>query len=217
MIDIYPAIDIYNGKAVFLTQGRLEDIKVYGDPLNYALKFAEKFNRMHIVDLNGAFTGRPENLSIIEKIIRETGVFVQVGGGFRTLNDINNALLIGAGSVIIGTKIMDSGFINSINTDFITASMDVIDGNIAINGWKNISNNYIDVYLSLKNKIKRFIYTSIKSDGVFKIDFNKKFWGDEYFIYAGGVSTMEDVKFLEKKGFSGVIVGKAIYEGVFKC
>ncbi|WP_201779440.1 HisA/HisF-related TIM barrel protein [Acidiplasma cupricumulans] len=66
-------------------------------------------------------------------------MFVQVGGGFRTLNDINNALLIGAGSVIIGTKIMDSGFINSINTDFITASMDVIDGNIAINGWKNIS------------------------------------------------------------------------------
>ena len=212
-MDIFPAIDIYDGKAVFLTNGKLESIKVYGDPLEYAIKFSEKYKRLHIVDLNGAFTGKQKNFDIIKKIINETNVYTQVGGGFRTLGDIEKGISYGIGSVIIGTATIDDKILESIDRNHVTASIDVVDDKTAINGWNDTSMNYMDLYKRLKSKINRFIYTSIKSDGTFKISFGKKFWENEYFIYAGGVSNQTDLDYLEKRGFSGAIIGKALYEG----
>ncbi len=212
-MDIFPAIDIYNGKAVFLTHGKLDSIKIYGDPLKYAIQFSEKYKRLHIVDLNGAFTGKQKNMDIIKKIINETGIYTQVGGGFRTLTDIENGISYGIDSIIIGTATIDDKILENIDKNHITASIDVVNGKTAINGWNDTSMNYLELYERLKSKINRFIYTSIKSDGTFKINFGKKFWENEYFIYAGGVSNGNDLDYLGRKGFNGAIIGKALYEG----
>ncbi len=218
MIDIYPAIDIYNGKAVSLTNGDINNKNVYGDPVEYAMKFTEKIKRLHIIDLNGALTGNKKNIGIIQEIISNVNAFVQVGGGFRTLNDINYGYKIGADSIILGTSALNDEIIekSSIYSN-ITVSIDVFNNSIRTNGWKtNAYVNYGDFYNSLNKKINRFIYTSIKNDGTKKIEDIQKFWNSEYFMYAGGVNTVNDIINIENSGFSGVIIGKALYENGIK-
>ncbi len=217
MIDIYPAIDIYNGKAVFLENGKIEKINVYGDPIYYALKFIEYFKFIHIIDLNGAIENKRKNRDIIKKIIDETGALVQVGGGLRTIDDIIDVYDLGAYSAIVGTSVD-----LNINRN-ITLSIDVYKNRVASNGWLNLTDiDYVSFYKMLKNRFSRFIYTSIGSDGKNHVNLPKRFWDDDYFIYAGGVSSIKDVINASKNGFSGIIIGKALYEnkidfGDLKC
>ncbi len=216
MIDIYPAIDILDGKAVSLTNGDINNKKIYGDPLYYAVKFTEKIKKLHIIDLNGAFTGNKKNIKIIKEIIENVNAFVQIGGGFRSLNDIDYGYKIGADSIIIGTSALNNEIIEkSFNN--ITVSIDVYNNNVRINGWKNNSYiNYIKFYNNLNKKVNRFIYTSIKNDGTDKIENINKFWDDKYFMYAGGVNTINDIINIKNSGFSGVIIGKSLYENKIK-
>lgn len=217
MIDIYPAIDIYNGKAVSLTNGSIKNKNVYGDPVEFAIKFTEKIKKLHVIDLNGALTGNKKNIKIIKEIVDNVDASVQVGGGFRTLNDINYGYSIGADSVIIGTSALNNEIIKNVSYNNITVSIDVYNNNVKIKGWKEDSYiNYNDFYNNLNKKINRFIYTSIKNDGTKNIENVKKFWNNEYFMYAGGVNKINDIINIKNSGFSGVIIGKAIYENNIK-
>ncbi|ANF23553.1 1-(5-phosphoribosyl)-5-((5-phosphoribosylamino)methylideneamino)imidazole-4-carboxamide isomerase [Thermococcus piezophilus] len=213
---IYPAIDLMDGKAVRLYKGRKDKVKVYGDPVEIAKGFAEYVDKIHIVDLDGAFIGKPQNLDVVKQIIEETGLKVQVGGGFRSYESIAKAYEIGIENVVIGTKAFDLEFLEKITEDFegITVSLDAKGGRIAVKGWLEESSISVgEAYEMLRKYVKRFIYTAIERDGTLMgIESIERFWKDEEFIYAGGVSRADDVLKLREIGFSGVIVGKALYE-----
>lgn len=213
---IYPAIDLMDGKAVRLYRGRKDKVKVYGDPVEIAKGFAEYVDKIHIVDLDGAFIGKPQNLDVVKQIIEETGLKVQVGGGFRSYESIAKAYEIGIENVVIGTKAFDLEFLEKITEDFegITVSLDAKGGRIAVKGWLEESSISVgEAYEMLRKYVKRFIYTAIERDGTLMgIESIERFWKEEEFIYAGGVSSVSDVLKLREIGFSGVIVGKALYE-----
>ncbi|BAD84436.1 1-(5-phosphoribosyl)-5-[(5-phosphoribosylamino) methylideneamino] imidazole-4-carboxamide isomerase [Thermococcus kodakarensis KOD1] len=219
-MEVYPAIDLMKGRAVRLYRGRRESVKVYGDPVKIAQGFSELVDKIHVVDLDGAFEGRPRNLEVVERIIEETGLRVQVGGGFRTYEAVGRAYEVGVENVILGTKALDTAFLERLTDEFggITVSLDVKDGRIAVKGWVEEGSIKVrDAFEILRNYVNRFVYTSIERDGTLTgVDEIGRFWGDEEFIYAGGVSSAEDIVRLAERGFSGVIVGKALYEGVVK-
>jgi len=213
---IYPAIDIMRGRVVRLYQGRTDKIKKFGDPLKIASEFAKYVDKVHIVDLDGAFKGTPKNLHIVKRIIKDTGLKVQIGGGFRSYEAVEGAYSIGVENVIIGTGALDIGFLDRVVKDFrgITVSLDVRDGQVAIDGWRRMVINVSEAFLFLRTRVGRFIYTEIERDGTMQGVRNiKPFWEEEEFIYAGGVSKSRDVLKLQKLNFSGVIVGRALYEG----
>ncbi|MCD6373354.1 MAG: 1-(5-phosphoribosyl)-5-((5-phosphoribosylamino)methylideneamino)imidazole-4-carboxamide isomerase [Thermococcus sp.] len=215
-MEIYPAIDITGGKAVRLYKGRRKKVKVYGDPVEIAERFAELVGKIHIVDLDGAFEGFPKNLDVVRRIIQETGLRVQLGGGLRSYEAVARAYEIGVENAIIGTKAFDPEFLARITDDFkgITVSLDSRGGRVAVRGWLESGIDVREAYKLLKGSVNRFVYTSVEKDGTLTgIEEIERFWGNEEFIYAGGVSSTDDVRKLAEIGFSGVIVGKALYEG----
>ncbi len=212
---IYPAIDLYKGKVVRLTRGDISNMKIYGDPIKIAGKFSKYFTRLHIVDLEGAFEGKPRNLNIVKEIIKKFDFEIEMGGGFRTETSIKNAFEIGIKHVIIGTKALDFDFLKSMSKKYngITVSLDIKNGKIGTSGWVNEEGNLKDFFENARKYVKRFIYTDINKDGTLMGSSQiKKFWDKEIFIYAGGIASILDIKSLNKIGFSGAIVGKAIYE-----
>ena len=216
-MEVYPAIDLMGGKAVRLYKGRREDVKVYGDPVEIAERFAELVDKIHIVDLDGAFEGFPKNLDLVERIIRETGLRVQLGGGFRSYEAVAKAYEAGVENVIIGTKAFDLEFLRRITDDFdgITVSLDSRGGKVAVRGWLESGMEVKEAYELLRNYVNRFVYTSVERDGTLTgIEEIERFWESEEFIYAGGVSSAGDLIRLAETGFSGAIVGKALYEGL---
>ena len=110
MIDIYPAIDIYNGEAVSLENGKIEKIESFGDPVKFAQEFSSISGKLHIVDLNGAFTGNPANTNLIKNIRKNVKSFMQAGGGYRTIESIEAGYSLGIDSIIIGTASLDKKF-----------------------------------------------------------------------------------------------------------
>ena len=213
---VYPAIDLMSGKAVRLYKGKKESVKVYGDPVEIAKDFAKLLDKIHVVDLDGAFEGKPKNLDVVRRIIEEIGLKVQVGGGFRDYESIAKGYSIGVENVIIGTKAFDLEFLEKVTQDFegITVSLDARGGRIAVKGWEEESSITVEeAYEMLKKYVNRFIYTAIEKDGTLTgIGKIERFWDREEFIYAGGVSNVEDILKLKEIGFSGAIVGKALYE-----
>ncbi len=212
---IYPAIDLYEGKAIRLTKGKLDSMKEYGDPLEIAEKFSRFFKRLHIVDIEGAFAGEPRNLKTVEKIIKKFGSEVQIGGGFRSEDHIKMAFEAGVKYVILGTRATDLEFLKYISEKYkgITVSLDAANGKLGTQGWTTRQGNLRDFFNTARKFAKRFVYTDISCDGTLSgIKKISKFWDNEEFIYAGGVSSVNDIKILYKSGFSGAIVGKAIYE-----
>ncbi len=219
-MDIYPAIDLMHGKAVRLVRGESSTAKIYGDPLDFAIKFSEYFRKLHIVDLDGSFSGTPGNLDSVRKIARETGSWIQLGGGIRTLENIENAFDAGASAVILGTSATDAAFLQKASEKFpgITVSLDARGMKAATKGWVQDSDlSVISFFENSRKYVKRFIYTDVEKDGTLTgIPDLKTFWGGEEMIYAGGVSRIQDLRTLEEYGFSGAIVGKALYEGRIK-
>jgi phosphoribosylformimino-5-aminoimidazole carboxamide ribotide isomerase len=225
MIDIYPAIDIYNGEAVSLENGNINKKTEYGDPLKHAIYFSKLFDKLHIVDLNGAFTGIATNMDIIKNIRKNVKSFIQLGGGFRAMESIDEGYNAGINSIIIGTASLDRKILETVSEKYnnITISMDAYNGYIKYNGWNSGTKiNYHNFYEEIRGFANRFIFTSINNDGTGQISKIRKFWDDGYFIYAGGVNSIEDIKNIENAGFNGVIIGKALYtgninEGELKC
>jgi phosphoribosylformimino-5-aminoimidazole carboxamide ribotide isomerase len=228
---IIPAVDIIDGCVVRLFQGR-SNKKIYSrDPLKTAKHWVNQGAEMlHVVDLDGAFTGKPRNLPILSKIVKSIAVPVEFGGGVRNIETIDKLLNMGVSRVVLGTKaVTDKKFLNKVIKEFkdrVIVSVDAKSGKVMIEGWKSGFKNTDAVSFALNLKaagFKEIIYTDTAKDGMLSgpnIQMLKKMLKDTGMkvIASGGISTLKDItvlRALEKKGVTGVIIGKAIYEGRF--
>lgn len=228
---IIPAIDIKDGCVVRFFQGRW-DKKVYSrDPLKTAKYWAKQGAKLiHVVDLDGAFTGRPKNLDIVRQIVKAVDVSIQFGGGIRNLRLIETLLDYGIARIVLGTKAAeDRDFLKKAFKKFkdkIIVSIDGRTGRILTKGWQASFGNtdILKFAHSLKGMgFKQMIYTDVLRDGTLKgpnIKSIKNLLRETGLsvIASGGISSLSDIqrlKLLEKKGLVGVIIGKALYEGSF--
>lgn len=221
---ILPAIDIKAGKVVRLTQGEFDkETKYFDNPSDVAKMWKDSgIKFLHVVDLDGALKGERINAGAISGI--SSVLPCELGGGIRSLDDIENALKLGVDRVIIGTAaIKDPDFVASAVAkygDKVMVSIDAKDGFVATDGWtKTLDVRSVDFAIKMENLgVSTIIYTDIATDGMLQgpnfdelITVNKAVSCNV--IASGGVSSLEDVKELDKLGFYGCIVGKAIYEG----
>lgn len=228
---IIPAIDIKDGCVVRFYQGRL-DKKIYSrDPVKTARHWARQGAKLlHIVDLDGASSGAPKNLEIVKQIVRAIDVPIQFGGGVRTTGTIKKLLSLGLYRVVLGTRAAeDQGFLKKAFKAFknkIIVSIDAKSDNVLTRGWQKSSGTKKTLAFAQDLKgvgFKEIIYTDILKDGSLKgpnIKSIKSLLKEAgiSLIASGGVSSLGDIsklKLLEKQGLTGVIVGKALYEGKF--
>lgn len=226
---IYPAIDIRGGRCVRLVEGRLDRETVYfDDPAAVAGVWQDKGARwLHVVDLDGSFKGSPQNLEVVKRIRERISIPMQLGGGIRDLETIEQLLGIGVNRVILGTVAIDNpelvaAAIKKFGEESIVLGLDARDGKVAIEGW-DITSEKSAVDLALEMKaigIKRINYTDIARDGTLKgvnipaVEEMARKTGISI-IASGGVSTLEDlreVKKLVEVGVEGAIMGKSLYE-----
>jgi phosphoribosylformimino-5-aminoimidazole carboxamide ribotide isomerase len=229
---IFPAIDIKDGKCVRLIKGDFNQITSYEkSPFDQAKMYFENgFKNIHIVDLDGALQGKSSNSNIVKEILKNLKLKIQIGGGIRTIDDVDNWLKNGADKVIIGTAAVENkDFLKTACEKFknkIAISLDVKDGLIFLSGWKKQTNILaVDFLKEIQNfGVSRIIYTDINKDGTKKgpnikdtIELSSKV--KIPFIISGGISSIEDIKkikSLNNSNIEGVIVGKSIYDGDIK-
>ena len=227
---LIPAIDIKEGKCVRLRQGLMEDSTVFGDsPLAMADKWVELgAKRIHLVDLDGAFAGKPANAEVINAIAEKyPHVPIQIGGGIRDEKTIQAYLDAGVEYVIIGTRAANEPeFIAEIAEQFgkhLIIGLDAKDGIVAVDGWAKLTDhNVVDLAKRFENDgVQAIIYTDIARDGMMQgvnLEATKHLAESVNIpiIASGGVTNMNDLIELQKiesSGISGVITGRAIYEG----
>ncbi|MBE5744648.1 MAG: 1-(5-phosphoribosyl)-5-[(5-phosphoribosylamino)methylideneamino]imidazole-4-carboxamide isomerase [Clostridiales bacterium] len=223
---IFPAIDLYDNKAVRLYKGDYAQMTVYNEnPVEVARAFKEEgAKQIHVVDLAGAKLGIPTHMDIVRKIVDETGLFVEIGGGIRTMDTIEKYVAAGASRVILGTAaVTDEAFLKEAVSKYgekIAVGADIADGKVAIKGW--LEKSQYDVYSFLEKMqslgVKTVICTDVSKDGAMKganhglyKELTDKY--DLQIIASGGVSSTEDVKKLASNGVYGAIIGKAYYIG----
>lgn len=221
---IFPAIDIKNNKSVRLSQGDFNKINVYSDdPFNMAVKWKEQGGTfLHLVDLDGARNEEIINRKSIEKIAKNIGLPVQVGGGIRSEKRVEELLETGVERVIVGTiAIENKELLKKLVSKYkekIVVSIDAKNGKVALRGWEVISEvNSLDLCLELEEiGVKTIVYTDISKDGMlqgpnFEIyeELSKK--TSLNIIASGGVTSMDDIKKLNKMNLYGAIIGKALY------
>lgn len=223
---IFPAIDLYEGKAVRLYKGNYDEMTVYStDPVSVARDFkAQGAEQMHTVDLEGARDGGTPNLGMIERIVAETGLFVECGGGMRDMASIDRAFSSGVGRVILGTAaVSDEALLADAVQKYgekIAVGADLRDGKVAIKGWREDSGLTAEDFLWRIEAlgVRTVICTDISRDGAMRganaelyERLQREFGLD--LIASGGVSSMEDVARLRVLGLYGAIIGKAYYTG----
>lgn len=228
-MELFPAIDILGGHVVRLKQGDYNRATVYeDDPVRQARIFEEEGARwVHMVDLDGALSGKPEILDIVRRVAEETSLRVEVGGGIRSMESLSAYDDCGVSRMVLGTALVrDPGFAEQAGAAFpgkIVAGIDARDGEVAISGWTEGSGIMLDeLVVSLGSYgIRDIVYTDISRDGMQTgID------ADAYARLArtsgarvtasGGISSLDDLRLLEDAGgVWGVIVGRALYEGSF--
>jgi phosphoribosylformimino-5-aminoimidazole carboxamide ribotide isomerase len=223
---IYPAIDIIGGKCVRLTQGNYDRMETYSDdPVEMALGFEKAGAKaIHIIDLDGARLGEPVNLGIASMIAVNVSVPVQLGGGIRTIDDIQIALNKGIHRVILGTAAVRNASLvqEAIGSfgDAIVIAIDAKNGKVAISGWAELSSENAADFAKHMEKLGAgtIIYTDILRDGMLsgpnfkeikKIASAVKI----RVIAAGGITSVNDIKRLRDEGIGGAIIGKALYTG----
>lgn len=229
---IIPAIDLKDGCVVRLVRGKMDDSKVYSkDPLKTAKHWVKQgAGLIHIVDLDGASTGVAKNLDIVKRIIGEIPVPVEFGGGIRDFKTIETLCGLGVFRVVLGTKaVKDTGFLKKAFQEFkkkVIVSIDAKDGKVLIKGWQEGYKGLEAVALAetLKDMgFKELIYTDVSKDGTLAgpnikgIKTLLKETGMNV-VASGGISSLADISrlcALKEKGVTGVIVGKALYEGKF--
>jgi phosphoribosylformimino-5-aminoimidazole carboxamide ribotide isomerase len=226
---IYPAIDLYGGKAVRLFKGDYNQMTVYSDnPTLIAQDFEKQGAKfIHLVDLEGAKTGETPNLETIKNIVSNTNAFIELGGGIRSKQVIEKYLSVGVNRVILGTiAVTDREFLVEMVKTYgekIAVGVDIKDGLVAIKGWTEKSTLTAYDFLTDLEKlgVKTVIVTDISKDGAMQganyelyKDLNSKFNID--IIASGGVSDLEGIKTLSQMNLYGAIVGKAYYTGAVK-
>lgn len=228
---IIPAVDIKEGKVVRLWQGDFDKVSVYADkPETIALEWQRQGARfLHIVDLDGARSGKLQNLAVIKKIAKTVKIPFEIGGGIRSLTTIKQLINLGVERIVLGTKVLqDKNFLKEAIVKFkgkIIVSIDARENKVASGGWLEVGNiDAMDFARELKRLgLETIIYTDIKRDGTltgpnFKAIDEMVDEADLKVIASGGVSSLKDLKELkklEKRGLIGVIVGKALYENKF--
>jgi phosphoribosylformimino-5-aminoimidazole carboxamide ribotide isomerase len=227
---LIPAIDLKEGLCVRLRQGRMDDNTVFSeDPIAVARKWVEAgAKRLHMVDLDGAFAGKPVNANIIHNICKEfPDLDVQIGGGIRDEDTIQTYLEAGVRYVIIGTKAVSAPhFIGDVCAEFpghIIVGLDAKDGKVAIDGWSKLSHHDVtDIAKHFEQDgVEAIIYTDISRDGMMQgvnLESTRDLARAIHIpvIASGGVTDNNDIKALchyESEGVMGAIVGRAIYEG----
>ncbi|MCW3480181.1 1-(5-phosphoribosyl)-5-[(5-phosphoribosylamino)methylideneamino]imidazole-4-carboxamide isomerase [Neisseriaceae bacterium JH1-16] len=228
---LIPAIDLKDGQCVRLKQGVMDDATVFSDdPVKVALHWRDQgARRLHLVDLNGAFAGKPKNLSVIREILAAVGndMPVQLGGGIRDLDTIEKYLDLGLEFVIIGTAAVKTpGFLHDACDAFpgqVIVGLDAKDGKVAIDGWAKVTNH--DVVEMAKRfqdyGVASVIYTDIGRDGMMNgVNIDATVTLAQALtvpvIASGGLTNLDDVRGLcavEGEGIEGAITGRAIYEG----
>ncbi|TCT25484.1 1-(5-phosphoribosyl)-5-[(5-phosphoribosylamino)methylideneamino] imidazole-4-carboxamide isomerase [Melghiribacillus thermohalophilus] len=222
---IFPAIDIRNGKCVRLMQGQYDQEEVYGDPAEMAKKWASKGGEyLHLVDLDGALTGKAENLPVIQSIVQSVNIPVQVGGGIRSIEQIESYLDAGVRRVITGTSALQhENFLKQAIQRFsrkLAVSIDAKNGFVATDGWTKTSNvRAVDFARKLEDLgLKTIIYTDIAKDGMLSgPNFQELQAINEAVkmdvIASGGITTKKDIQTLKQYNLYGAIIGKALYTG----
>ena len=229
---IFPAIDIKDKKCVRLVKGDFENkIEYRISPVEQAAKYKNYgFINLHIVDLDGALTGQTVNLDIIKEIVVKYDFKVEIGGGVRTMDSINQYIDAGVEKVILGSgAIKNKEFLKKACDKFnnkIALGLDAKDGNLSISGWKeNLNIKTLDFLKEVNDfGVSRIIYTDINRDGMktspnFKETVEIAEISNSPVVISGGVSTINDIKKakdLNNKKIEGIIVGKAIYDGDIK-
>lgn len=224
---VFPAIDIRKGKCVRLTEGRFDKETIFGDnPEEMAKKWASLGAEfLHVVDLDGALAGKSVNLSAIEAIVKSVDIPVQLGGGIRTLENIEELLSLGVSRVILGSvAVKNPNLVREACKkygDRIVVGIDARDGIVAVEGWGVSGGVEADTLAKQMAEVgvKRIIYTDISRDGMLngvnvKATARLAKLSNIAVIASGGVNSIEDikaVKVVESSGVEGVIVGKAIY------
>ena len=223
---IYPAIDIYEGKAVRLKRGDYAQMTVYSDdPAAVALSFRQAGAKAaHIVDLEGARDGKPANFDVIKLIAAQSGLEIQVGGGIRTADTIEKYLTAGVRRLILGTAAVSTpGFLQEmvgLYGDAIAVSADVSEGFVAIKGWTEISDCDILSFCRSVEEVgvKTLICTDISKDGLLS-GTNMELYRELRqklsitIIASGGISALDEIKALSALRIDGAILGKALYTG----
>ena len=228
---LYPAIDISDGKAVRLVQGDFDAETVYADsPLEAARAWVQAGARyLHVVDLDGARTGAPQNLHHVERIAREVGVPVQVGGGLRSVQAVRDAVGAGATRVILGTAAFsDVDFLDEVVAEFAertVVSVDTRGGFVSTAGWTQTTTLTAEgVIARMQDRgVHSFVFTDVDRDGMLEgpdLDGVRRVAEvvRGRFMYSGGIGRSEDLTALARLrqvNLTAVIVGKALYEGRF--
>lgn len=227
---LIPAIDIKDGRCVRLRQGRMDQETVYGEnPLEIARRWVDVgARRLHIVDLDGAIAGKPENADIIHEIAEACPeIPIQVGGGIRNEDTIQTYLDVGVTYVIVGTKAVTTPhFVSDICLEFpghIIVGLDARNGKLATNGWSKLSHHgVVDMARRFEEEgVAAIIFTDISRDGMMNsinIDATLELCREVTVpvIASGGISTLDDIRALCKvavEGVAGAITGRALYEG----
>ena len=228
---IFPAIDIKDKKCVRLVKGDFDNKTEYAtSPIDQAKKFEDLgFRNLHIVDLDGALTGKTINLDIIKEIVYKSDLKIEVGGGVRTIDSIQQYTDAGVEKIILGSAaIKDKNFLKKACQKFpskIALGLDAKNGYLSISGWKENSNQLTLDFLKEVNDfgVSRLIYTDINRDGMkqspnFEETRRVADVSNCPVIISGGVSSIDDIKKAKslKKNIEGIIVGKAIYDGDIK-
>ncbi len=224
-MDIFPAIDLYQKKAVRLKRGDYSEMTVYSDdPLSVARSFCkEGAEYLHTVDLEGAKDGTTPNFELIASLARDSGLKVEIGGGIRDEGTVERYFNAGVWRVILGTAaISDPGFLDRMLERYgerIAVGVDIKDGLVAVRGWREITGREcFDFCRELEEKgVSTVICTDISRDGMLggtNVGLYRRLarsFGMK-FIASGGVSSADDVRALREMGISGAILGRAIYE-----
>lgn len=223
---IYPAIDVKDGRCVRLVQGKFNDVTVYSDhPVEMALKFEQLGAQyLHVVDLDGARLGEPQNIAAISGMAVKVGIPLQLGGGIRSIEMMEIILCKGIQRVILGTSaVKDPELVKKAVQTFessLAVAIDAKDGMVAIEGWAKTS-EFTAIGFAKKMEdlgAKIIIYTDISRDGMLKGP-NLKAMEDMAkavnieVIASGGITSLQDIKNLKEIGMAGAIVGKALYTG----
>ena len=225
-MNIFPAIDLYEHKAVRLFKGDYAEMTVYSDnPIEIARDFEDKGAKfIHIVDLEGAKNGETPNFEVVKEIAQDTSLFCEIGGGIRSLDTVEKYLNAGLDRVILGTAaVNDEAFLRTAVSkygDKIAVGVDIKDGFVAVKGWTEKSSYSCFDFCEKMREIgvKTLICTDISRDGAMKgtnrqlyKELSEKF--DMNITASGGVSTLEDIKALRGLNLYGAIIGKAYYIG----
>jgi len=223
---VIPAVDIRGGRCVRLVRGKPDAEKVFSnDPVEAAVRWEEEGARyLHIIDLDGAFEGAPINICVIKNIISSITIPAQVGGGVRSDETVEHLLELGVSRVILGTRALDSpDWVGELCEKFpgrIVASVDCIEGKVAVKGWTVVADILATDLIEHLSKVPlaAIIYTDTSRDGTLTGPHFEQIAAVARtttipVIAAGGVTTIEDVRGLAEMDLEGVIIGRALYEG----